>query len=770
VIAKSTRNPTLDTELRVVRLLTIVAGLVAAATIVGGVTVVVQPTVSPMPAWFAVAIVVLTALPLVVAILAPFVRMAFLRRANAVAVITHLLLLATFWPAVSLAFDSTPSGQLPWMLTVSAFSVAGAVLAWGQLGGWVALGVFSGLVFVLRVLLDDLTPNAIVNDVSVLIISMVLCLLCGALLVTSRQVDSAATTAATTVASHAAAHARRAALARTRALVHDEILATLLVAAHGGAEFGPAVALQARRARRHIRELGEPGGSAAAMTVDDLASAVLLVADEIDEHAEFRMSAPAAARDARVPPEASEAILGAVRQALVNSVTHAGPSARRVVTFDLTPAAPTPPAAGPASTSGRSSSHPDVCGGVRVVVRDDGVGFDPDTVPASRMGLATSIRDRLAAVPGGSAGVESSPGLGTVVTVEWAVPATDRSFGADSPELERALRSEQLTHVRGVRAAVAVFLVSQLVLAVTTAIDSPTPLLSLTSFAGIALGLLTLGWAELDRPSIGRSLLCAAFLITTSAVILLPGVRLSLSYEDAWYLTGCAFVFLTMVLRGRAIIALGGLALLTTITVTGVFLHQFATTEMAASITRPIVVVAIAAGFAVAIGGLGRRIRAFRAYALRVAQEEAYEATSRRELRERSGDLDRLIGPMLARLELLGEPGAVFTAADAQECAALEGLLRDHHRGERMLREPLLSAAMTARRRAVDVVLLDDGDAELPEDDLDAIAQWLTSGLEQVVSGPFIGRILPVGRAGLASMVSDSTIRYLDPATASGSV
>lgn len=677
-------------------------------------------------------------------------------------------------PAVSVALDGSPSGQLPWLLSVSAFSVAGAVVAWGQRGGWAALLVMSGLAAVFRVLLGDLSANAIVNDVSVLIISMVLCLLCGAVLVSSRQVDSAAAIAAVTVAGHAAAHARRAAVARTRALVHDDILATLLVAAHGGGELGPTVAAQAARARRHIRELGDPDAAALSMTIDDLASAVLLVADELDEDAEFRMSAPTVSRDIRVPPNVSEAILGAVRQALVNSVAHAGPAARRVVTFDLSPAPAEPPvgevsARGRATERRRSTAPTPLHGGVRVVVRDDGTGFDPVRVPPSRMGLSASIRDRLASVPGGSATIESAPGRGTVVTVEWSELPGESPFRVDAPELDRALLSEQRTLTKGVRLAVTVFLVSQLILAGATALDSPTPWLSFTSFAGIALGLLALGWSAFDRPSIGRSLLCTAILAATSAVILLPGVRLSLSYEDAWYLTGCAFVFLAMVLRGRALVALGGLALLTVITITGVFVHDFATTEMAATITRPVVVVAIAAGFAVALAGLGRRVRLFRAYALRVAQDEAYEATSRRELRERSGELDRLIGPMLARLEQLGEHGARFTEADAQECAALEGLLRDHHRGERMLREPLLSATMTARRRGVDVMLLDDGDAELSEPDLAAIAHWLAAGVQEVRDGPFIGRILPAGRAGLASMVSDGAIHYLEPATTSDS-
>jgi signal transduction histidine kinase len=53
------------------------------------------------------------------------------------------------------------------------------------------------------------------------------------------------------------------------------------------------------------------------------------------------------------------------------------------------------------------------------VISDDGRGFDADAVPADRLGLRVSIRERVDAV-GGSASVRSTPGGGTVVVLEWA--------------------------------------------------------------------------------------------------------------------------------------------------------------------------------------------------------------------------------------------------------------------------------------------------------------------------------------------------------------
>lgn len=57
-------------------------------------------------------------------------------------------------------------------------------------------------------------------------------------------------------------------------------------------------------------------------------------------------------------------------------------------------------------------------GGVVVVVTDDGPGFDPARVPPHRYGLRESVRGRMAAA-GGRATVDSSPGRGTRITLEW---------------------------------------------------------------------------------------------------------------------------------------------------------------------------------------------------------------------------------------------------------------------------------------------------------------------------------------------------------------
>ncbi len=82
-------------------------------------------------------------------------------------------------------------------------------------------------------------------------------------------------------------------------------------------------------------------------------------------------------------------VVAAAREAVANAARHAG--ADRVDVYaEVTPTA------------------------VDVFVRDRGVGFDPDAVPADRLGVRNSIRDRMRR-HGGSAEVRSAPGEGTEV-------------------------------------------------------------------------------------------------------------------------------------------------------------------------------------------------------------------------------------------------------------------------------------------------------------------------------------------------------------------
>jgi signal transduction histidine kinase len=54
---------------------------------------------------------------------------------------------------------------------------------------------------------------------------------------------------------------------------------------------------------------------------------------------------------------------------------------------------------------------------VELCIEDDGIGFDPERVPANQFGLSI-MRERAAAI-GATLGIHSHPGAGTQVTAVW---------------------------------------------------------------------------------------------------------------------------------------------------------------------------------------------------------------------------------------------------------------------------------------------------------------------------------------------------------------
>lgn len=97
----------------------------------------------------------------------------------------------------------------------------------------------------------------------------------------------------------------------------------------------------------------------------------------------------------RIPEDVETVLFRVVQEALTNTARHSGARSVSVV----------------------ASAHD---GRLRLVVEDDGCGFDPAT-PTSRLGLA-GIRERVALI-GGRLRIESSPGTGSAVMVDVDLPS-----------------------------------------------------------------------------------------------------------------------------------------------------------------------------------------------------------------------------------------------------------------------------------------------------------------------------------------------------------
>ncbi|MEJ5889648.1 ATP-binding protein [Pseudokineococcus marinus] len=185
---------------------------------------------------------------------------------------------------------------------------------------------------------------------------------------------------------------------------------------HAGAT-SAAIAADAGRARPrtgpHEDPDGDVEGDAAERLAAGLARLVARAGAEglaVQVRREDDGGAPA---PVPAPPGAAgavDALLGAVGECLRNVVRHAGTSSALVV------------------WSTRACT-------ARALVVDAGRGFDPAAVPPGSLGLARSVRDRVEDV-GGTVGVRSRPGRGTVVAM--AVP-----LGAGAPAADGAVRGRR---------------------------------------------------------------------------------------------------------------------------------------------------------------------------------------------------------------------------------------------------------------------------------------------------------------------------------------
>lgn len=193
--------------------------------------------------------------------------------------------------------------------------------------------------------------------------------------------------------------------AAVAAHVHDSVLQTLaLLQARAGDP--AAVRRLARQQERDLRDWlygsagasGRPEADSASFT-RRLRVVCAEVEDDFGVGVEVVTVGDASLDNAaRGADDGVTALLGAMREAVVNAAKHSGED----------------------SVSVYAEGEPS---GVSIWVRDRGKGFDLDTVPEDRRGLRDSIRDRMHRA-GGAAEIRTSPGGGT--EVELSLPWTAR--------------------------------------------------------------------------------------------------------------------------------------------------------------------------------------------------------------------------------------------------------------------------------------------------------------------------------------------------------
>ncbi len=176
------------------------------------------------------------------------------------------------------------------------------------------------------------------------------------------------------------------------ALLHDTAASTLLMVGQGAPLPPRRLAAQARRDLKLLHE----GPWSAPPTRVELVSALENCAEHLTTPVTF-----AGLDRVWVKGDAAQAVIAAARETMNNVDRHARATALTVtVTADS------------------------------VQLRDDGVGFDPDS-PRSGYGVTESIVGRMSRA-GGTAVVESAPGVGTLTELRWPTEVHDDQ--ADQPK------------------------------------------------------------------------------------------------------------------------------------------------------------------------------------------------------------------------------------------------------------------------------------------------------------------------------------------------
>jgi len=175
------------------------------------------------------------------------------------------------------------------------------------------------------------------------------------------------------------------------ARVHDSVLQTLALIQRS-AEDPQTVVQLARAQERELRSWLFEGRAPGDTEVTSFAEGIR----EIQRDVEARHGVPVEVVTVGDCPldEHLSALLAAAREATVNAAKWSGASVISLF----------------------AEVEPDK---VEVAVRDRGSGFDPDSVPADRKGVAESIRGRMLR-HGGNATVQSTVGEGTKVTLTMA--------------------------------------------------------------------------------------------------------------------------------------------------------------------------------------------------------------------------------------------------------------------------------------------------------------------------------------------------------------
>lgn len=629
------------------------------------------------------------------------------RRVARVAAIAFAAAVVVYPLAAIAVMDPGSPGTVPWLLTaVSAPSLAILVV-----GGWrwttAFLCLWTVVIVLSRIVLGGYSLTGLANDTQALLSAVTTCAVADIALRTAVHVDRAAARAAAAAVVEAGERARLSARSRAAAFVHDEVLAALHGVADATPETDDAVLRQAERAMDTVR--AHPPSS-------DLVTRLAALAAEAGAAVEIDRRPGAAA----CSPEVTDALVAATAQALHNAHRHA-PGADVRVRIDV-----------------------DVTAG-RIEIADDGPGFDPEQVRTNRLGLAMTVLGVPADIPGMCAEVDTAPGAGTRVRLHWTV---DESAPSGMPPSGWTVR------IRA-RLVASIFVVTQTAVGVAAAVQAGIPGTGAVSLAMLAVLFALTALVARARGGVSRLRALAIVMFSSGCVALgISSIPAPITYGSAWFITASAFVAVALALRDRGGVALLGGGILLALLAIDALGRRADLPQMLGIGTRVATMVGLSVVFVTVLRRLRRSGEIQAERRVESARRAAWDAAAHAELVAHLTEVDEYARPFL---EQVVRSGAI-TDADRRQARAIEGRLRDGYRAGRLHGHGIADAAMQARLRGVDVVLLDDGGstgrAETWVPEFSALVRDRLGAAEQRV----VVRVLPPGPLSLAHIVADGRL------------
>jgi two-component sensor histidine kinase len=357
--------------------------------------------VNPVYSVFAIAL--FSVLPVVMAALAFRAPVRILRILAGVHAGGTLLLLA-LWVPVMTEPNALNGGDLPWMINMITLASSEAAIALSFTAAWGYAVVMVLLCWLVRyITFGAVDPGQAFQDsILIAIFSGFITALIQLTQIAGAQQDKAARSALDSATKTAAADTLKRQRAQYQNFTRDDVLATLGAAVANTVESRTFARRSALLALQKMDQLSSDIPVAVKVPLAQLDSQLRAVA--VGSGISWASTLAAPDSPLFIPLEVVDAMTEAMAEAMENSIRHGARRGGRVI-----------------HRTARASRLPR---GVRVIIKDDGRGFNPRRIPLDRLGIRLNIVQGMAAQPGTKVDIVSSRGRGTTVTLEWnEIPA-----------------------------------------------------------------------------------------------------------------------------------------------------------------------------------------------------------------------------------------------------------------------------------------------------------------------------------------------------------